>query len=200
MGDSVAANIVIALTDHYPNKNFMQATAVEFRPGNQAVWPQHAKNLSELVNQRILNQSMATKPVTLILAARWNENDLLPLTQFVQELKNKQVSVIVMGPTPEYFAPVPVILAHTHLLGAPNLAQRLFKSQRRTLDEQFRAAISPLANYVSVIELLCKGKTCQTEQDGRSLYYDKLHYTLAGSRYFVRLLDESGQLRVKNPD
>lgn len=200
MGDSMAANIVTALTDHYPAKNFMQATAIEFKPGNQAVWPQYAKDLAALINHRILNPAVSTTPVTLILAARWNEDDLLPLTKFVQEMKNKQVSVVVIGPTPEYFAAMPVILAHTHLLGATNLAQRLFKSERRTLDERFHAAISPLATYVSVIELLCKDKSCQTELDFRSLYSDKVHYTLAGSRYFVRLLDESGQLSFKTPD
>jgi peptidoglycan/LPS O-acetylase OafA/YrhL len=200
MGDSMAANIVTALTDHYPAKNFMQATAVEFRPGNQAAWPQYAKDLAELINQRILNSSASTTPVTLILAARWNEDDLAPLISFVQEMKSKQVPVIVIGPTPEYFAAMPVILAHSQLLGLGNGAQYLFKNERRILDERFQAAITPLANYVSVIELLCKGNSCQTEQDFRSLYSDKLHYTLEGSRYFVSLLDASGQLGFNNPD
>jgi peptidoglycan/LPS O-acetylase OafA/YrhL len=193
MGDSMAANIVTALKDHYPNKNFMQATAVEFRPGNHAAWPQHAKDLAELINERIINPHVPTKPVTLVLTARWRAEDLLPLTHFVQKMKNKQVSVIVFGPPPEYYAAMPVILAHSNLLGVTSVAQRLFKDERRILDERFHTALSPLVNYISVIELLCKGKICQTEQNGQSLYSDKLHYTLAGSRYFVKLLDESGR-------
>lgn len=193
MGDSLAANIVSALREQYPSKNFMQATAVEFRPGNKNVWPDYARELWEVLNQRLLSNNTNANNVTLLLTARWRREDLPPLLDFVEAMKSKRIKVIVLGPLPEYYGSVPMILAHTHLFGF-EIMHRLFKKERLSVDDYFRRELETRVDYISVLSLLCPDAKCLLERNGKSLYFDKVHYTRDGARYFASKLEQVGIL------
>jgi peptidoglycan/LPS O-acetylase OafA/YrhL len=184
IGDSHAANIVEALKRQYPAVNVLQATAVGCRPllGNRG-----AKRCTDLVDfiYRDWYPRNESRIHTVVLAGRWESDDLNDLDRSMAVLKTLGANIIVYGPVPEYMVPVPLILAYQEIVRVP-LSMRLQRPDRQPLDAMLRQRLGAGVTYFSPYHNLCSGTTCIVEDGGASVYLDRDHLTPRGADLAVR--------------
>jgi peptidoglycan/LPS O-acetylase OafA/YrhL len=184
IGDSHAANIVEALKRHNPAVKVLQATAVGCRPllGNRG-----AKRCTDLVDfiYREWYPRNASRIHKVVLAGRWENDDLGDLDRSLAALKAFGASIIVYGPVPEYMVPVPLLLAYQEIAQIP-LSVKLQRPDRRTLDAVLRQRLGTDAVYFSPYLNLCSGTDCKLEDGGAAVYIDRDHLTPRGADIAVR--------------
>lgn len=185
MGDSLAANITLALQEKMPEYNVLQATAVEYRLSNRGGWPDFTQRLDELVwGPDGLGGRRDIKMV--ILFARWNEEDLEGLSQVIDRLKERGVKVVVLGPSPEFYISLPLILAYSNVTGI-DLSAIMNKPERAALNVRFASTLANQVQYISMMDVICPQAHCDvtTGNDKSSLFLDKIHFTRPGAELFV---------------
>ncbi len=184
MGDSMAANIVPALRRQLAGTQVLQATAVDYRPGNATAWPQFTAQLDALVWNHIEN--VPDHGISSVLFfARWDADDIPSLVGTIERLKRLGISAVVLGPSPEFYVSLPLILSYSAITGI-DFARLLEKQERRQLDRAFTRGISEHARYISMMDITCPAGVCRFEQEGRSLYFDRLHFSQVGAELFVK--------------
>lgn len=193
VGDSLAANLALALQQRYPEQAVLQATAVDYRPGHAAKWPEFTARLDALVASHL---SSAEPPLRrVLLFARWDADDLAPLLQHVDSLRRQGIDVTVLGPSPEFYFSLPLILAYSTLSGI-DLVPLLAKQERHEVDRAFAAALAGRAQYVSMLSMLCGAAggpgvaRCQVTEGDEALFFDKLHFTRRGAALFAARLPD----------
>jgi peptidoglycan/LPS O-acetylase OafA/YrhL len=185
MGDSLAANIALALQEKMPEYNVLQATAVEYRLSNRGGWPDFTQRLDDLAwGPDGLGGRHDIK--TVILFARWNETDLDGLPKVVEKLKARGVKVIVLGPSPEFYISLPLILAYSNVIGI-DLSSIMNKQERAALNARFASTLANKLQYISMMDVICPQGRCDViqEKDKSSLFLDKIHFTRPGAELFV---------------
>lgn len=178
MGDSLAANLVLPMQKRWPHKNIMQATGVNFIPGNSSKWSQIDKSLNKIVQLKEKNIK------TFILYALWQRDDLEPLKTFVNKLKTHGHKVIVLGPSPQLYVGAPIILAYENIFNY-NFGEHLFKNYRYQMNAIFQANLTEADRYFSPYDILCHHGQCSLLINGKPLFIDKVHLTLAGADFLV---------------
>ncbi len=182
MGDSLAANIVMELQKKWPDKNFMQATAQEYIPGNYDKWLPLGKSLDQVVDT--FYQNHYQKINTFILYALWQQDDIPALQARIRALKAAGHQVIVLGPSPQLYVSAPMILAHSEIFDY-DFSKFLFKTKRHKLDQLYKDQLKDANQYVSTYDILCKSGNCDLTVKGKPLYFDDIHYTQNGAEYLV---------------
>lgn len=185
MGDSLAANLVTVMQKRWPERNFMQATALDYIPGNALKWSPIAKALDEIVQTQYKQQPQ--KFNTFILYAFWQEDDILPLQKRIKALKDNGHQVIVLGPSPQLYVGAPVILAHSEIFQY-DFGAHLFKKNRINLDAQFKEAAAQADQYISTYQTLCTNGDCKLRLNNELMFFDKVHLTKPGADYLVNHL------------
>lgn len=187
VGDSLAANMVSALQLRFPAYDLLQATAVDYRPGHPQKWPAFAAELDRMVTDDLL--SGPAKVQRVILFARWDEDDLPPLIEYVDRLKKIGIEVTVLGPSPEFYFSLPLILAYSTITGI-DLVPWLEKQERYSLDKRFSQALSDRVNYLSMMDTACGRMPdglgrCSVIEGNQVLFSDKVHFTRRGATLFA---------------
>ncbi|MCI1004766.1 acyltransferase family protein [Herbaspirillum sp. C7C8] len=185
MGDSLAANIALALQEKMPEYNILQATAVEYRLSNPSGWPDFAQRLDQLVwGMDGLGGRRDIKMV--VLFARWGDDDLDGLPKVIDRLKAHGVKVVVLGPSPEFYISLPLILAYSKVTGL-DLTAIMNKPERSALNTRFTNALASKVEYISMMDVICpKGRCDVTEGKERiSLFLDKIHFSRPGAELFA---------------
>jgi len=184
MGDSHAANLAEALSLYRgQDVNLLQASAVGCRPVNGGAGLPHCVALMDFVFQKWLPIHHG-QVQELILAGRWEFADLGKLAETVRKASASGVKKItILGPRPEYYVSVPLILAYEDITGW-RLRDRLLKRDRFDLDKTMAATFSSSTSYVSTMDIFCT-PVCEVVLRGQPIYFDRNHLTAQGAAYML---------------
>jgi peptidoglycan/LPS O-acetylase OafA/YrhL len=179
IGDSHAAHFSQALHTMLPQANIVQATAAGCRP------LLHGKGLASCrgVMDRVFGTIDFARVDTVILSALWLDFEQPALLDTIRWLRARGGHVLVIGPSVEYDAELPILIVRGAEEGMPRLADRHRIAGRAALD---RAMAMPVrdagADYASALEPECRGGRCRlTTTDGTPLHFDHSHFTPAGA-------------------
>ena len=190
MGDSHAANLWSIVVERNPQAQIQQATATGCRPLLNAQGTTWCKELMQYVFDTWLVGAGKTVDHVL-LAGRWELNELASLQATVAYLRRLGKSVTVVGPTPEFYMAVPLMLGYEVITGLP-LSKRMTKTRPFELDRVFAPnfnAHGPETQYYSLVERLCSGFTCMLQVGETPIWFDRNHFTAAGARLALRELN-----------
>lgn len=184
IGDSHAANIVDALRAQFPAVHFMQATATGCKPTLDGRGAGRCTALVDFIYRDWLARP-GVKIDQIVLASRWEADDVEPLARTLEHLHKRGVSTLVYGPTPEFMLPVPLMLAYEEITQSP-LSARFTRGDRVLLDRQFRTRFGTATTYFSPLANMCGADGCEAKENGQAMFFDRDHLTLAGAKRAVR--------------
>lgn len=201
LGDSHAAQLWSGLHTVFRGSNVMQATAAICRPfyfrqdhiaqlENIGEFLEKCNFLMDFVYNEYLSNH---RPDLVILAVRWILDDQDGLAKTLDWLTHRQFAVLVVGPDPNWYLPVPMLAALAVERNDPGLIERHFdKARGAALDERFAAlAAARGVKYVSTYKALCTAAGCRTLGDsGLPLIFDYGHLTAEGSELVARQFND----------
>ncbi|MCA9130257.1 MAG: acyltransferase [Planctomycetales bacterium] len=153
---------------------------------------------SELVNTQL---RMRPEITTVVLAARWTYYLAYPNAHFrerslnpfqvaekvlstAQELRNRGVRVIVVGPVPEYSRSVPIQLAQKLAFGwSLDSIDRSDQTQGDVLEKLFEQQAGNGIQYVDPAKTICTSQ-CLISDGARVFYRDSNHLSVEGALQF----------------
>lgn len=192
LGDSHAAHHYDGLKHIVPGENLMQATA-------SGCEPQYGRYSSQrwcgpLMRYMFEEYLPSNPPDVLILAADWNTASAGPLAETLAWAKSRGIETAVIGPTLEYSAPLPVLLAEEVRRSDPALAARHVQPGTRRLDRALKQMVEDLGvRYVSIIDAFCTRGVCpELTPKGEPIYFDEDHFTHDGAHFVAASLDRVG--------
>ncbi|GBL04853.1 acyltransferase [Glaciecola sp. KUL10] len=182
-GDSLSANITSTFIDTFPNVNFLQASAVNYKPGLESSWTKSAKTLDRLVRSKLWERDV--KIDLVVIFAMWQSSDLPMLVENVIALKEKGTKVLVIGPPVDYYTNVPLLQGMSELIDY-DLVPHVRRKGRSEMDLEFRSELESVATYyVSVVDAFCQQNQCIHKNDNSGLYTDKVHLTRLGTEVLI---------------
>jgi peptidoglycan/LPS O-acetylase OafA/YrhL len=202
LGDSHAAQLWYGLANAFPNVNFLEATS----SGCEPTLKHKVFDLRRctVTMDYVFNDFLPKTHVDLvILAARWESEDMSYIGPTIEALKRQGINVVLFGPIMQYDSPLPRLLAVSLKSNNPSLPARHELTKYRTLDGEMASLASTQWNvpYVSFFKLLCPNDVC-LEYAGEDvpIQFDYGHLTSQGSLLFGARLKDSGQLVLTQPD
>ena len=197
LGDSHSAMVWSALQSSLPNINIMQAGSSGCNPFVSAPGSTDCRKMMNFIYGTYLPSHRIDG---LILAAQWREKNLGSLAETLAWTEQHRIPVILLGPVPEYDAPLPRLLAYSIAWNKPALA-----SQHRVVnDGLLDSVMERLARtrwhvlYISLYSAICDGQDCDEFADAARtipLMSDSDHFTRFGSLEIIRRLVSQGKLR-----
>lgn len=191
LGDSHAAHLAFGMQKHFGKISQITASGCKpvLQPMTKADSPCKrliAKAYADWLSPQYLKG--------VVIAARWRAEDIDDLIQSVHELRRRGLEVHVIGPQPQYYYEVPLILAS----GQP--ASRLEIPRLRALDKAFADRL-PKGSYHSVFEYFCTNGACPVQTPtGIPVAFDYSHLTAEGSRMvFAHLTQDPSFPRRTGP-
>ncbi len=179
MGDSHAAHLWSGLRATWPGVNFLQATASGCAPVLDATG---ARRCTAMMRDMFDHFIPERKPDAVILSALWSEADIEPLRRTLEALGREGRRAIVFGPLPRYDVPMAELLARAVLHDDLDEAARHRLPATAGLDARLRAAVEPLATYVSTWEAMCPNGLCRLfAAPGVPMQFDYHHLTAPGA-------------------
>jgi hypothetical protein len=118
----------------------------------------------------------------LLIAARWQDQDLAPLSRALDWAKARGIAVVIFGPMLQYDMALPRLLAFSI-----RESDQAIPDEHRVDQHALDAAMSALAQgkgveYISFYRSLCGPRTCQEfAVNGVPLQFDYGHLTKEGS-------------------
>ena len=102
----------------------------------------------------------------------------------IRWLRARGTAVLVIGPSVEYDADLPVLLVRSAREHDPQLPDRYRLADRIALDRAMAAPVRAAgATYASAIDTECEAGACRvTTADGTPLHFDHSHFTPPGAR------------------
>ena len=184
LGDSHAAHYWIGLADTLQGVQVQQATASGCKPGLPLTG---ARRCTELIGPLLQDYIPGAKLDAILLAGRWQQEDIAPLLNLVRSLRTHSPRIIVLGPISEYWQPLPQLLAIARLRQDPLLPQRMLRPGPFAIDRQMAKRLAAEGvEYLSPISLLCPSGTCrQLAPNGDPLQFDYGHLTRSGSDWLI---------------
>jgi len=198
-GDSHAAHLASGLREALPDANILQVTGVQCppllarQPNISRSCPNMIKLASEILpKERKIDKvwlSAAWNGSRLAESAGWNKSWLEDLKQTAEYFRSLGIAVVIIGPSPEYNAPLPTLLARGNENHNPGLAQQSLVPDPFILDRSMAEVFKNNNNvtYVSLMKRLCETGTCRDYADKDvPLYFDASHFGSAGSRLIAK--------------
>jgi peptidoglycan/LPS O-acetylase OafA/YrhL len=193
IGDSHAAHLWYGLHDTFPEINFLEASASGCAP---LVQGKSANGLFDRLNRHLFGDTcrplmdymfqdylVSHRVDRVMLAARWEEEDLPRLEYTVRLLKARGFEVLLFGPIVQYDSDLPWLLVNSLRRADAELPLRHRLTHYQGLDQQMSALAGEWGvGYVSYFKMLCQADVC-TEYVNRDtpLQSDYGHLTPAGS-------------------
>jgi hypothetical protein len=196
LGDSHSAVLWRPLSTLLPDVNIMQASCGGFRPFVHIKADRQCTEMFDYIFQSYL----PAHPVQeLLLEGEWRPGDVGALAETLDWARQHQVPVILLGPVPEYDAPLPRLLAYSVTWKKPDLASQHLLPNIAALDAQLQnlAATTWHVHYISLYQAICNREGCTEYADKARtvpLMVDSHHLSSAGSSLIVRRLIAQGDL------
>jgi peptidoglycan/LPS O-acetylase OafA/YrhL len=194
-GDSHAAQLWYGLSTTLPHANVMQATVSGCKPLlEQSAFVSDA--CTSLVNYIYKDYLPSHHVDRVLIAARWQDKDLVPLSHVLDWMAARGIQVVLFGPMVQYDAALPRLLAFSIRGNDPGIPDE-HRLDERALD----ASLSQLAqarsvDYISFYRTLCGPKSCEElAPNDVPLQFDYGHLTKEGSVLVVERVSGSGDFR-----
>ena len=198
LGDSHAASLWPGLSSDLAGVNIMQATAANCDPFIQPEGPAACTKLMRFIYRDYL----PAHPVQgLLLHLRWELSDLGGMKETVDWAKERNIPIIIFGPSPEYDAPLPRLEAYAVTLKEPNLLSEHLVATTAPLDAKMAALAQSTWHvpYVSLYRALCDNEGCTAFADAAHtipLLADSNHFSTEGSVMVVQRVIDRGELHL----
>jgi peptidoglycan/LPS O-acetylase OafA/YrhL len=206
IGDSHAAQLWYGLHTIFPDINFLQANASGCEP---AVVPKKVRTLDALDNyllgdvcrpmvDYVFKDYLAKHHVDRVLiAARWEQDDLPRLENTVRTLQRQGLDVLLFGPIVQYDSDLPWLLVTSLRHHDPALPSNHRLERYQSIDQEMaQLATQWEVGYVSYFQLLCPQKACmEYVTNDTPLQSDYGHLTKAGSLFVAQKLKEGDVLQ-----
>jgi peptidoglycan/LPS O-acetylase OafA/YrhL len=187
VGDSFAADAYVYLSAAFPDVNFLQATAGSCHPlvGNVT-----GDALCKELLHRIFDTFIPRREVDgVILAAAWDPADLDLLEKTIQRLKSSGLRVVLLGSGIRFEAKIRPLIYQSGAASVPDV-ERFVSSKALpsvvALNATMRRRFTPQVDgYIDVQSILCDGHCRVFTPDGKLIYVDFGHLTLAGSLFLA---------------
>ena len=192
IGDSHSNQFVEAFREVFPEISFS-------RVGSSGCWPIdpptgeiRCKRTMRLVFSQYLKQ---THFDAVVMSARWRLQPRLEgLPKTVAEVASEAGQVVVLGPTPEYRDPLPLVLAYGLTRGAAFVTANednslIYKAQ----DRLALIMAGTAAHYVPIMDIVCPNGVCRSTTPGdEPMLHDRNHLSPSGARYVLAELRRRG--------
>jgi peptidoglycan/LPS O-acetylase OafA/YrhL len=194
-GDSHAAHLWYGLSTKLDGVNLLQATASGCKPtlDQSLLTAATCKQMMSYVYKDYLPSHRVDR---LLIAARWQSEDELPLSRSLDWLKDRGITVVLFGPMLQYDMALPRLLAFS-IRGHDQAIPDEHRVDQRALDD----AMSELAEqkgveYVSFYRSLCGPRSCEEfAVKDVPLQFDYGHLTKEGSLLVAQKVIGGGDLR-----
>jgi hypothetical protein len=188
LGDSHAAWSWPGLVRALAPSNVLQASVSSCRPILRQSVSAICQQMMNFVFKDFL---MHNKVDGLLLQARWETRDIGGLKETIEWANQHGVPVILLGPNPEYDAPLPRLLGYSIAWHEPTFAARHRVAGTDQLDGSLRkmAESSWHVPYISLYQAVCDDGTCTEYADLAHtipMLGDTDHFTEAGSVYAMK--------------
>ncbi len=188
LGDSHAADLWPGLNSAFPNVNFLQATASGCRPSLNAIGAARCTKLINYVFHKFLPNNRVNM---VILSARWEEADAEDVALTAAAISLMTDRVLVVGPTPEYRRPLPMLLAQSAEGSEQEYANSFRSPDIEQIDRSFSHQMAKSKiEYLSLLDLLCN-PLCKVLVSDAPLQFDSGHLTVEGSTYLAPFILDS---------
>lgn len=192
VGDSHAAQYYFALQQSFPDYSFSQINASGCRP---LVSYRGEERCTDLMRMTFEEYIKAYAFDAVILAGRWELNDLSSLNPTMEAVSAHTDNVIVLGPIIEYSQALPRLLAQNNgSLVDIEEAQQYGEIER--VDRRMENILADThVEYYSILDTMCPEKKCiLSTQEGVPMQFDSSHLTREGAIELVKLMVERGFL------
>lgn len=185
IGDSHGGMLAATLSDQVKPLPLLQATSGGCRPLVINAPRPGCGPMFNAIDQRL---SAPQNIGHVVLAMRWEWQDLPALRSMLATLKVRGLPVTVIGPFPRYAESVPRLLANALLANDNDILQRAFFRDTVLLDQQIeKLVLAGGARYFSPYRRLCGSGDCSTRlDDGSPVQFDASHVTRAGADHILR--------------
>ena len=178
LGDSHAAHLWTGLADTWPNVNFLQATASGCKP---VIGTTGAASCVKLMTEMIARFIPAHRLDAIVIGGLWEAYDIEPLQETIEALRQHTAKIVVFGPMPRYYQPASTLIARAMVRGTLAKMPDHREEGIKMLDAEMRAAIAPIATYVSARDAMCPGDHCLLfASPGVPMQFDYHHLTKPG--------------------
>ncbi|WP_160006907.1 acyltransferase family protein [Thalassococcus halodurans] len=203
MGDSHAHHFQAALRNRYPEAYFHIASyslclpLLGGTPNKEK--SKNSRQCAEIYRHLFDGLLTEGRYKTIILSARWKNNDWSKIESTVKYLKQFADEVIVFGPTLEYVMPLPSLLLadalprrSTQELRNSYTKQDLLKEIDASMKE---LVVTQGGTYYSLLDLLCaktSDECISVDETGIPLAWDYGHLTYEGANFILKGFEEQG--------
>jgi peptidoglycan/LPS O-acetylase OafA/YrhL len=196
LGDDHSAVLWYALSRSIPEANILQASATPCKPLLHAIGSDACKQLMSFIFQSYLPTHRIQG---LFIKARWHDSELEQLGETIQWARSNQIPVVVFGPTPEYDAPLPQLLAYSIARNKPDMAAKHQVLYLARLDAKMQnlAANTWHVPYVSLYQALCDKSGCTEFADAahrEPVLFDEDHLSKEGALLAIQRVIAQGEL------
>ena len=180
LGDSFSGHIWLPIALRNPGVHVMTSDVSGCRPlvgagGKKPCRAQFAYVMRNLIKPGGVD--------TVVLAARWQEDELRYLARTIHAMQAHGMRVVVMGPVVEYDGRVPALLARAFLAGDTQMLLARRKLEKERLDRHVERIVKVAgASYFSLYRAECPASGCRiTTRSGLPLHFDWGHLTFEGA-------------------
>ncbi len=195
-GDSHAADLWWGLRSALPQDNIMQATLAACPPQMGSYGASDCSKMRKYIYGTYLPQN----PVdAVLLSERWTSlHDVQRLEPALEWLQGHGIPVYIVGPVPEYNAPLPYLLALGLKRHDPGLASRNQVNELQRLDQEMQVRLAGRhgVTYASAWKAICSAKCAEYADPNTKvpMLSDVDHLTDPASIKVVHTLLEKGEL------
>lgn len=202
-GDSHAAVLWHALSQTLPEINLLQANVAGCKPSVDVTGRKDAAETCVEMTRYIFGNFLPSHRIDgLVVSANWHGNPPNPqderdLQSLVAWTKQREVPLVVLGPSPEFDEDVPRLLALSIVRGDSGLPMRHLLASQADLDQNLatQAKTEWHVPYVSIYQAACSGRTnCLLSSGDAPVWFDSDHFSDAGARLILSHLRSSGDL------
>ena len=182
IGDSHAAAQWQGLAQAFPQVHFLQVSRASCAPD-----PAQTSGDCGALMQMVFGRYLLDHHVDRIVAVgRWDTRDVPAISRLVSWCRAHHVPLTLIGPTQDYDAPLPRLLAYGIMRHDPGFANR----HRIAATAEADRTLATLAKtrwhvpYISLVRMFCPGGVCQTyvsPQGSIPLLLDEDHFSNEGS-------------------
>lgn len=183
IGDSIAADIYLALEKAYPNVSFSQATGGSCGPFVDL----NAYTGCEELNAFRFNELLNRDYDFVVFATRWRPNRISDIQKSIQLARAAGKRVVIFGPGVQFTEEVPRLISTTTSLAEAELVLQANEDRQGELASRLQSAVSADATFVDLVSLQCSD-TCAAIENGKLLYIDRFHLSVDGADYVARRL------------
>jgi peptidoglycan/LPS O-acetylase OafA/YrhL len=189
LGDSHAGQYARAIAERFPNMNVMQATADGCRPVLHGAGAPSCVALMNRIMTRVVNSGEVQD---IVLAGRWQPQDLPLLANTLNDLKRRGMSVTLLGPGEEYQQEFPALLGRALVRkGTWTVASEEIPGLKAQSDAIGDIAHNAGVSYLPVYDIQCPiSHRCELlDKFGQPVLFDFHHVTLAEARQVIAHLN-----------